>query len=304
MKKLGLALLGMGLILGALTEVAVTESKPAGSPEGRQEQEMLQVIWAGESGGFKIRWTDNDLQAMPLKSPNRAVFSARSLANKELARIKANEKKYGFKERYCEVVCSYKILSVTGSILSFFEGGDVDCEKTAHPSSTNRFTAIDLKKPGGVSQKRVKLTDYFPEKAISQALLADPRVRQALARREPPLPQSPRNLAELCASLKDVLLDDGECSYRVPEDFLTRFAFHHLEEDKVAVRLALPYLGEVCRGRYLEMDLLLPVPESLKEPLALRQTGKAGFLMQDQERLSEGRDTIMRFTKGKKPPDW
>jgi len=119
------------------------------------------------------------------------------------------------------------------------------------------------------------------------------------ARREPRPPQSPRSLSELYAWLKDVLLDDGFCSYELPEDFLTRFAFHHLEGDKVAVRLALPYFVEICRGKYLELDLLLPVPESLKEPLALAQTGKAGFLMQDQRPLS-GERTIMRFTKGKK----
>ena len=135
----------------------------------------------------------------------------------------------------------------------------------------------------------MKLTDYFPEKAVFQALLADPGVKKALARREPPLPQSPRSLGELYASFKDEPLDDGECSYELPEDFLTRFAFHHLEEGNVAIRLALPCLGRGLPGPfYLELDLLLPVPETLKEPLALAQTRKAGFLMQDQRRHSGG----------------
>ena len=189
--------------------------------------------------------------------------------------------------------------------MSFFEETAVDCEKVAHPSLTNHFTVIDLKKPGGVSKKQVKLTDYFPEKAVYQALLADQGVQKALARREPPLPQSPRSLSELYASLKDEPLDNGGSSYVLPEDFLTRFAFHHLEADKVAVRLALPYFSEVDRGHYLELDLLLPVPENLKEPLALAQTGKAGFLMQDQSRHSGGEyeHTIIRFTKGKQKPE-
>jgi hypothetical protein len=135
--------------------------------------------------------------------------------------------------------------------------------------------------------------------------MANPKVRGALARREPPLPQSPRSLGELYASFKDEPWDDGESRYELPQDFLTRFAFYHLEGDKVAVRLALPYFGEVNRGHYLELDLLLPVPQNLKEPLALAQTGKAGFLRQDQSRLSRGEyeATIMRFTKGKKPLD-
>lgn len=149
----------------------------------------------------------------------------------------------------------------------------------------------------------MKLTDYFPEEAIYQALLADPRVRRDLARREPPLSPPPRTLGEIYALFKKLPLDDGESSYELPEDFLTRFAFHHLEGDKVAVRLALPCLGQVNAGLNLELDLILPVPESLKESLALAQAGKAGFLMQDQKRLSEGRDTIMRFTEGKQKPE-
>ncbi len=294
MKKLGM-LLGL-IIFGAPTLVA-------GSPPGQSPLKADQAIWVGESRGFKIVWTEADIKVHSLEFPNRIVFSARSLANQEFSRIKASEIKYGFKERYCEVVCSYKILAVAGPILSFFEGEDIDCEKTAHPSATNRFTTIDLKKPADVSKKRVKLTDYFPEQAIYQALLADPRVRQALAGREPPLPPSPQSLAELYASLKDAPLEDGECNYGLPKDFLTRFAFHHLAGDKVAVRLALPYWGEVCRGQYLELELLLPVPEILRESLALAQTGKAGFLMQDQERRSGGRDTSIRFTKGKRKPE-
>jgi hypothetical protein len=306
MKKSVLVLLGMVMMVGALAGVAGTESQPKGeNPAAPQKRKTAQPIWAGESGGFKILWTDSDIQVRPLNPPNRVIFSARLLAQQEFARFKANEKKHGLNKRYCEVVYSYKILSVAGTIMSFLEGKGVDCEKTAHPSETNRFTVIDLKKPGDVSKQRVKLTDYFPEKAIYQALLADPRVQKALARREPPLPQSPRSLGELYALFNYEPLDDGECSYIVPEDFLTRFAFHHLEGDKVAVRLALPIFGEVFRGHYLELDLLLPVPESLKGPLALAQTGKAGFLMADQGRLAGGEDndSTMRFTKGKESPD-
>jgi hypothetical protein len=303
MKRSKLFIWVIAMLLGTLAEVPGTESRPKGENQAAyQNQKTAQSIWTGESRGFKIRWTDRDIQIHPIKSPNRVIFSARALARQEFARFKAAEKKYGFKARYCEVVCDYKILSVVGSIMSFLEGTGIDCEKTAHPSATNRLAALDVKKPGGVSQKELKLTEYFPEEVIYRALLADPRVQQALARREPPLSQSPLSLAELYTSLKDVYLDDGFCKYELPEDFLTRFVFHHLEGDKVAVRLALPYYGEVCRGQYLALSLLLPVPASLKEPLALAAAGKEGFLMQDQEHLSKGEYTIIQFAKGKKPP--
>ena len=91
MKKLGPVLLGMALMVGTLTEAAGAESRPEGENLAAR-QKPAQAIWAGESGGFKIRWTDLDIQAHPSKSPNRVIFSARSLAQQEFARIKASEK--------------------------------------------------------------------------------------------------------------------------------------------------------------------------------------------------------------------
>jgi len=91
MKKSALVLLGMVMMVGALAGVAGAESRPEGE-NSVARQKPTQAIWAGESGGFKIRWTDSDIQVHPLKSPNRLVFSARSLAQQEFARFKANEK--------------------------------------------------------------------------------------------------------------------------------------------------------------------------------------------------------------------
>jgi hypothetical protein len=297
MKSWRLVFLVMIVIFAVLAGVV------AAPPISPPEKTAAESIWSGTSGGFKIRWTENDIQAHPAKFP-RIIFSARSLAEKEFALFKTDEMRYGFKKGYCEFVGSYRILSLAGSIMSFFEETDVSCEEEAHPSRYLSFTAIDLKKPGSVSQKLVKLTDYFPKSAIYQALMAEPRVRQALARREPPLRRSPRNLAELYTAFKDVGMDTGEIIYVWPDDFLARFAFHHLLGNQVAIRLALPALGPSNLGDYLELQLLLPVPQSLKTPLALASTGKEGFLMQDQERLSKGKETTIRFTKGKKPPDW
>jgi hypothetical protein len=141
-RKLGLVLLGTALMVGAVSWVAGAESRPEGeNPAARQKP--TQAFWAGESGGFKIRWTDRDIQIHPSKSPNLVVFSARSRAKQEFARFVADEKKYGLKERYCEVVSSYKILSVVPSTggtpvltnQTYAERGKPDLWKTGRPGA-------------------------------------------------------------------------------------------------------------------------------------------------------------------------
>ena len=96
MKKMVWGIWGIVLILGVLAKVAGAESKPEGeSPAAPPQPKTAPAIWAGECGGFKIRWTAGNIQAYPLKSPHQVVFSARSLAQQEFARFKAAEKKYG-----------------------------------------------------------------------------------------------------------------------------------------------------------------------------------------------------------------
>ena len=82
MKRWGLVLLGMVMIFGLPVWVAGTESQARRGKLGgtARSRKRRQAIWAGKSGGFEIRWTDSDIQVHPLKSPNRVVFSARSLA--------------------------------------------------------------------------------------------------------------------------------------------------------------------------------------------------------------------------------
>jgi hypothetical protein len=90
MKKKGTwpVVLAMGLLLSgifpsldvlmagkALARVTETPSKK--EPLKRESEKL---IWAGESGGFAIRWTTADLQAQSLKRPGQIAFSAAALA--------------------------------------------------------------------------------------------------------------------------------------------------------------------------------------------------------------------------------
>jgi hypothetical protein len=146
--------------------------------------------------------------------------------------------------------------------------------------------------------KVAKLMDYFPEREVLRALQNSAVIKEALRG------DSPSSLAKLYKLLKEQNIWINKVPFIFPRDLLTRFAFHHLQGDKVAVRLGLPSIGGAVRSLHAELDLWMPITPAWKKSLTLAASGKEGFLMQDQERLSRGEYTIMRFTKGKKPPGW
>jgi hypothetical protein len=206
----------------------------------------------------------------------------------------------------CVIDQDYTLMSVVGSIISIQDHYYLGCEQTAHPSGSSRFIAIDLSKPTkGVARRpensdytlpdnAVSLAEIFPEEDILRALLADSLIKKALANSEKP--DTPRTLAQLLEAFRtevSVAEDERSC-FSVSDELLTRFAFHHIEGDKVAVRLGLSGTA-VCREFLTQIGILLPIPASLKSALTNAAAGKEGFLMKDQKRISGGRQTRMGF---------
>jgi hypothetical protein len=141
-----------------------------------------------------------------------------------------------------------------------------------------------------------KLTDYFPEKEVLKALLNHVLIKEALAG------ESPSSLAKLFKLLEGQRLEIHEVPCVIPQDFLTRFVFHHLQGETVDVRQGLPSVGGPYRGLHAELELLLPFPPALKEPLTLADSGKEGFLVAGQKKVAGEAVTLIPFSfkrKGK-----
>lgn len=272
------------------------------------------TIWTGQSGGFVIHWTTSDIRAQSSGKAGQVLFSVIPLAQRGFEDFSATMKDPDAGAEDCLYERNFRILSVVGSIVSFEDVYDSFCRGWAYPSAETRFTAIDLAKPGEIAYtntggfppidvdlsklgKVVKLTDFFSEDEILKALLADSVIKKALPNSG--ASQPPQTLHELYQLLKKQSLEIGECVYRFPEDFLTRFAFHHLEKGQVAVRIGLPPNSEPCRALYAQLGILLPIPESLKTPLALAASGKEGFLMRAWKEISGNQTTTVAFTMGK-----
>jgi hypothetical protein len=147
-----------------------------------------------------------------------------------------------------------------------------------------------------MSKRSVTLLDFFTEREVVDALLTDSAVRKALQFQKSGEP--PKTIIQLIKVFNEEQLaietKDG-CTYLLPEDLITRFAFHHVEGNKVAIRLALPPDVGACRTSYAQLGILLPIPDSLRSALELARTRKEGFLMCDIDRLFG--DRAMNFVK-------
>jgi len=296
-KTIAASLIFWSVIL--FTSSTLSQTKP---------QSAARVIWSGSSGGYAVQWTTSDINAQSASNPANVRYSAEAQAQEEITRIKKDNEE---EPRACTYDQDYTLMSVVGSVISIQDHYYLGCEREAHPSGESRFVAVDLSKPSKVPTRRsedmdyampenvILLTEIFREEDILRALLADSLIKKALAESENP--ETPKTLAQLLAAFDtgvSVATDDRNC-YSVSEDLLTRFAFHHIEGDKVAVRIGLSGNG-LCREFLTQIGILLPIPERLKASLANASAGKEGFLMKDQKRISGGQKArIVYETKGR-----
>ena len=285
MREIGLTL----LLLASLTLMELLLATSLRADTSTQDKD----IWVDQSGGFTIRWSTSDIIVHPLDNVQEVRFSAKDLARKDLEDTLNMAKEPSDKEnRLALYERDFTILSVVGSIVSFQDHSFISFQHEAHPAGETRFTAIDLVRSGA----GVKLTEFFAESVILDALLADPLIKEALRNAENPDP--PKTLSELIARTSPGVFGFKGFCYSISDDLLTRFAFHHIEGNKVAVRIGLSGAGP-CREALTQLGLLLPIPDSLKGALALAESGKEGFLMKDQKQIAHNQKATFKFIANK-----
>ena len=267
------------------------------------------IIWSGMFGGFGIQWTKDDLFVQSVSGLERTWAPLAKKGFDEFAAdVAKTNQTDGRSSNNCDYQRDFRVLSIVGTLISFQDEEYSDCGGL-HPTTYRRFTTIDLAKPGAISYGRgeeamdadltrvgkvVKLTDYFNEGDVLRALLKDRVIQQALIEAGVSAPL--RTLAELpeLFSKNDYILSGSELELR--PDFLTRFAFHHVEGEKVAIRINLPSLASAYRAK--QIGLLLPIPPSLQQPLTLAATQREGFLMREAPPNARDEFTRINFKTG------
>jgi hypothetical protein len=277
------------LLLASLTPMGLMRATSLRADTSTQDKD----IWVDQSGGFTIRWSTSDIIVHPLDNVQEVRFSAKDLAQKDLQDTLNMAREPSDKEnRLALYERDFTLLSVVGSIVSFQDHSFISFKHEAHPAGETRFTAIDLARSG----ERVQLTEFFSEPVILQALLADPLIQEALRHAENADP--PKTLSELIARTSPGVFGFKEFCYAISDDLLTRFAFHHIEGNKVAVRIGLSGAGP-CREALTQLGLLLPIPDALQSALALAESGKEGFLMKDQKKMAHNQKATFKFAAEK-----
>lgn len=167
---------------------------------------------------------------------------------------------------------AYSVLSVVGPWVSY-EQSSSGYTGGAHPYAHTSYTLQDVtREPGTFS-----LFDVFPEKEVLQALKADTFVRKHIS------DQESFDTAKTVDGMLQSLEPGEDCvGFHYGLDSVKRSViFHHVEGNKVAVRISFPYDTEVCRGNKFVVGILLNIPASLKPALDRAAKRTEGFLMKD-----------------------
>jgi hypothetical protein len=253
-----------------------------------------QTIWRGRSGGFDVAWTERDISARRA-SDGALVFSARRITDAEWAGMSSDDDE---DVQVREYERKYRLLSVAGSIVSLEEATYCDCGG-AHPILWTRFVSYDLARGTVAHPHEVRVTDLVPEAELLRALTADRLVRQAM---DSTHVHTFASLAALTERLKlrEIQPADDDCTYMIGESFPTEFALHHVENRRVAVRFSLSHDVEVCRGRYIQVGVLVTPLPRLRPDLAAADARRAGYLMKDERAIAGQRVTTFDYQPRKR----
>jgi hypothetical protein len=180
---------------------------------------------------------------------------------------------------------SLKVLSVVGPWVSYeqsqsgFTGG-------AHPYASTSFVTEDVTKAKGA----FSLLAAFPEKDVLAALKADRFIRKHIH------DEAAFKSAQTVEALMQTLEPGEDCvgfEFAGLESVKNSVAFHHVEDNKVAVRISFGYAAEACRGQHFVVGVLLPIPASLRPAFERAAKRQEGFLMKDAKAVKA---PSVRFT--------
>lgn len=216
------------------------------------------AIWSGDSGGYHWAWSSNNVTA------TRPGARTPSLSLRALLKDEPDPTVQTSRSR------KVTVLSVVGPLVSVrvedeWDGG-------AHPSGETWYQTFDARHP----ERDVTLTDYFPYAGLRKALFADRFVGGIL--RKKGRKEAPATSDQLEAELSGEVFGSGDFPYQFGDHALSQFSFHHLEGERVAIRLNVSWWTEPFRFHTTEIGFLAAAPAELKSWLASASAGTAGFL--------------------------
>ncbi|HZI14210.1 MAG TPA: hypothetical protein VE153_27830 [Myxococcus sp.] len=226
-----------------------------------------QLTWKVTGSDVTFEMSAKDLRAL---RGGKEVFGLQSRKADFLADFKFDE---GTDMTHWEASKSFKVLSVVGPWVSY-EQSQGGYTGGAHPYGSTSYVTQDVTK----EKDAFSLLEVFPEKDVLAALKADSFVRKHIA------DEAAFKSATTVDALMQSLEAGEDCVGFVDsglDSVMRSVAFHHVEGDKVAVRIAFGYESEVCRGQHFVVGVLVPIPASLRPAFDRAAKRQEGFLMKD-----------------------
>jgi len=294
-----------------LADTANSRSKSTGDSNSvlldkiKESQNLPEVlIWAGMSQHYNVRWTTRDLYVEPEIGRLWAPLVSRGYD--DFLNLQA---KFSRADNQCTYDRYLSLLSVVGSLISYKDEYSDYCGG-AHGSESVRFTTVDISKTKRLAYATgnstplmdvditdartgiVNLSDYFTEGDLVNALLSDQVMRRAISSSQ--VTNHPKTLREILNQLSSEGYMLGDSGFELPSDYLTRFAFHHLEGDRVAIRISLRPASVANQSQHAELGLLLRIPDGLRSALNAAASKREGFLMKDSKQIAGGKFTCFK----------
>lgn len=261
-------------------------------PPETQTQPADNFFWRGKAGKWTVEWKPLWIGAVPEKGTALLLHDALDWKD---ARVP---------EPGCWQERHAKVLSVVDTVVSTELRSLEGCSSVSNPKTLERRTwqVTDLKRPTVVQT----LSHFFPESEIRNALLAQPLIRDSLARAGQ-AQKPPRTLAGLVSGLTRLTLiyeaANREC-YISLERILSSFAFESVHGNKTSVHLSIdPEGNAACQEKSVQLNLELKTPSALAQKLKLASERKAGFLLSDLASIAPNAETVSRReTPAEEPP--
>lgn len=214
---------------------------------GETEFKDFKITWSEDAAYFQNTFTGKRIKIYKNVDRDGYYLDDHLYDNHWVDSIK-NIEHHTFKDSialltYSKEYVSSELASVVGPYVSYiqnwyYEGG-------AHPTYG---TQIIVK---SAQQVNSNLIDLFSEVDLFEALYNNEFVKKHL------IDTNLRDLNDLWQNL------DGGCDFYFG-GVLENFAFHHLEQDHVALRIGVSYGCESMRGNFKQISILLPIPASLE----------------------------------------
>jgi hypothetical protein len=268
----------------------VTNSNGGSQPTEPTRSEVDTVKeWSGKVGSNYFHWDGKDLTIKFSKGKNMTIFSEFAKSDYRVQRKLENTKN-------CFTSYYYRPLAIVGNLVSFQDESGFLCGAINTYSGT--YSTIELAKdrnflfyrpvagdPKSTYEGGVYLSDMFSENDIFKGMLANEKISNNISKliSQGKIDRQPGNLADLRKLFERFKYDFLNGEFYLDSDSLEDFAIHHIEDDKVSVWVSLTPSSR--SSQLVHLELLLPIPEKIRQSLRLADSREEGFLMKDAKDL-------------------